>query len=236
LNDAVARYDREGFQIMLHAIGDRAIRMTLDAYDNAAKMNTTAGRRHRIEHIEVPDAADLPRFARLGVIASTQATFAEPDENALNNYAPLLGTERARMAMPFRKFDEAGVVQAFGSDFAVFSMDVLRGIYIAVTRMTPQGTPAGGWYPENRIYVEAALRHFTRDAAYASFGRHSVVQAGRVHLPPPSEDRQPELGRGTCKRTKPAAIVTPSKYPGPLQTAWFLRYSSTAAKSKTRPA
>jgi predicted amidohydrolase YtcJ len=169
LNTAVARYDSEGFQIMLHAIGDRAIRMALDAYENAAKLNGTSGRRHRVEHIEVPHPRDLPRFSRLGVIASTQATFAEPDESFLKNYARLLGPERTRRAMPFQKLDEAGAVQPFGSDFPVFSMEVLRGIYIATTRMTPAGYPPGGWSPENRISVEAALRHFTHDAAYASF-------------------------------------------------------------------
>ena len=71
--------------------------------------------------------------------------------------------------MAFRSLDEAGAVQAFGSDSPVFSMEVLRGIYCAVTRTTPEGTPAGGWQPQERISAEAALRHFTRDAAYASF-------------------------------------------------------------------
>ena len=66
-------------------------------------------------------------------------------------------------------YDDAGAVQAFGSDWPVFSDEVLPAIYCAVTRMTPQGTPEGGWYPKGRISVEAALRHFTRDGAYANF-------------------------------------------------------------------
>jgi predicted amidohydrolase YtcJ len=182
LNRSVAIYDREGFQVQLHAIGDKAIHMALDAYENAAKQNGTSGRRHRVEHIEVPAISDYPRFAALGVIASTQALFANPDETTLGNYAVLLGPERASRANAFKHFDDAGAVQAFGSDYPVFSMEVLRGIYCAVTRMTPTGTPKGGWYPQNRISVEAALRHFTRDAAYASFDEHvkGTLSAGKL--------------------------------------------------------
>jgi predicted amidohydrolase YtcJ len=168
LDAAVALYDREGFQILLHAIGDRAIRMALDAYERAALANGTRGRRHRIEHIEVPHPADVPRFASLGVIASTQALFANPDKGLLENYAVVLGPQRSARANAFKRFDDAGALQAFGSDWPVFSMEALRGIYCAVTRTTPEGAPAGGWHPESRIGVEAALRHFTRDAAYAS--------------------------------------------------------------------
>ena len=169
LDAAVASYDRAGIQVEIHAIGDCAIRMALDAYERAAKANGTTGRRHRIEHIEVPALADLPRFRALGVIASTQAIFATPDANTLSNYGPLLGPARAARADAFSLFDDAGAVQAFGSDYPVFPMDPILGIYTAVTRQTPQGTPEGGWYPQNRIGVEAALRHYTRDAAYASF-------------------------------------------------------------------
>jgi predicted amidohydrolase YtcJ len=89
--------------------------------------------------------------------------------STLQNYAPLIGPERASRAQAFRLFDAAGAVQAFGSDYPVYPMDPLLGIYTAVTRQTPAGTPAGGWYPANRIGVEAALAHYTRDAAFASF-------------------------------------------------------------------
>jgi predicted amidohydrolase YtcJ len=182
LDRAVAFYDREGFQIFLHAIGDRAIRMALDAYEHAAKVNGTSGRRHRVEHIEVPARADIARFKPLGVIASTQALFANPDQNSLEVYVVNIGPDRASRAMAFRSLDAAGAVQAFGSDSPVFSMEVLRGIYCAVTRMTPEGTPAGGWEPQERISAEAALRHFTRDAAFASFEeqRTGTLAAGML--------------------------------------------------------
>jgi predicted amidohydrolase YtcJ len=174
LDRTVALYDKAGYQVFLHAIGDRAIAMALSAYEQAAKANGTRGRRHRIEHIEVPRPEDLPRFKALGVIASTQALFANPDQNHLEVYLPTLGPVRAARAMPFKAIDDAGAVQAFGSDWPVFSCEVLRGIYCAVTRTTPEGTPAGGWEPGNRISAEAALRHFTRDAAFA--GREDDVK------------------------------------------------------------
>jgi predicted amidohydrolase YtcJ len=182
LDRSAALYDARGFQILLHAIGDRAISMALDAYAHAARANGSSGRRHRIEHVEVPRFADLARFRALGVIASTQALFALPDQNTLEAYAPKLGPARAARAMPFRTLDEAGVVQAFGSDWPVFSMETLTGIHCAVTRQTPQGAPAGGWHPEQRISVEAALRHFTRDAAYASFDEElkGTLTAGKL--------------------------------------------------------
>lgn len=181
LNATVAKYDRAGIQVETHAIGDAAVRMALDAYQYAAKVNGTTGRRHRVEHIEVPALADLPRFRELGVIASTQAIFALPDANTLSNYEPLLGSARASHADAFRLFDDAGAVQAFGSDYPVYPMDPILGIYVAVTRQTPQGTPAGGWYPQNRISVEAALRHYTLDAAYASFDefRKGTITPGK---------------------------------------------------------
>jgi predicted amidohydrolase YtcJ len=178
LNASVARYNRAGLQVELHAIGDRAIRMALDAFEATATADasTTAAappgardtRRHRVEHLEVPDPADIPRFARLGVIASTQAIFALPDATTIENYVPMLGPERSARAMPFRSLDDAGAIQSFGSDYPVFPMDPLLGIYVAVTRQTPSGTPSGGWFPEQRISVERALRHYTWGSAYAA--------------------------------------------------------------------
>jgi predicted amidohydrolase YtcJ len=98
-----------------------------------------------------------------------QSLFANPDATALNNYAVLLGPERASHANAFKLYEDAGAVVALGSDWGAFNMSPLWGIQVAVTRQTPQGTPKGGWYPDNRISVEAALRHYTRDGAYANF-------------------------------------------------------------------
>lgn len=182
LNKTVALYDKEGFQVLLHAIGDKAINMALNAFEYAEKTNGTSGRRHRVEHAEVPLLSDLPRFKQLGVIASTQAMFANPDATVLENFAVLLGPERASHADSFKIYDDAGVTQAFGSDWGVFSFAPLPAIYCVVTRMTPKGTPVGGWYPAGRITVEAALRHFTRDGAYASFDENvrGTLSSGKV--------------------------------------------------------
>jgi predicted amidohydrolase YtcJ/amino acid transporter len=168
LDRTVAAYDRAGLQVALHAIGDGAIRMALDAYAHAARINGTRDRRHRVEHAEVPAPADLPRFRALGVVVSTQPIGATPDAVTLQNYAPLLGPERAARAYAPRLFDDAGASQAFGSDYPVYSMDPLRGIYAAITRQTRTGEPPGGWYPGNRMGIEAALAHYTRGAAFAS--------------------------------------------------------------------
>jgi len=182
LNDVVAAYDRAGLQIALHAIGDRAIRMALDAFEHAAKRNPRSRGRHRVEHVEVPSLADLPRFAALNVIASTQAIFALPDETTLLNYAPALGPERASRANAFKLFDDAGAKQAFGSDYPVFPMDPLRGMHAAVTRQMPAGTPEGGWHPQHRLSVEQALRHYTSGSAYASFqeAEKGTIAAGKL--------------------------------------------------------
>jgi hypothetical protein len=172
LNETVALYDKLGFQVLLHAIGDEAIHMALNAFEYAKNRNGTTGRRHRVEHVEMPMLSDLKRFKDLGVIASTQPPFANPDATVLENFEPLLGPERAPFADNFKIFDDAGIVQAFGSDWGVFDYKPLPNIYTAVTRMTPEGTPPGGWYPDGRISVEAALRHYTIDGAYATFDEH----------------------------------------------------------------
>ncbi len=169
LNQTVALYDKLGFQVMLHAIGDKAVAQALDSFAHAAKVNGTTGRRHRIEHAEVPRLEDLRRMHDLGVIVATTPMFANPDETVLQNFDPLLGPERAPHADSFRIFDDAGVVQAFSSDWDAFTYDPIEGIAVAVTRQTADGKPIGGWYPAGRISVEAALRHYTIDGAYATF-------------------------------------------------------------------
>ncbi len=176
----LARYDRAGIQVQLHAIGDRAVRMALDAFEALAAENGPRDRRGRIEHLEVPHPDDLARFKALGVIASTQAIFATPDATAMQNYVPLLGRTREARAMPFKALEDAGATQAFGSDYPVFPMDPLLGIYTAVTRQLPDGSPRGGWQPQHRISVESALRHYTQGSAFAAYREQElgVLKAG----------------------------------------------------------
>jgi predicted amidohydrolase YtcJ len=177
LDRTVAAYDKAGWQVMLHAIGDRGIDMALTAFERAARAYGTTGRGHRVEHIEVARPADRPRFRAGGIVASTQALFPYPNQNHLGVYVPTLGPERAPRAMAFKALDDAGAVQAFGSDWPVFTAEVVRGIACAVTRTTVEGTPAGGWEPSQRLTAEAALQHFTRDAAFAE---HSEKEKGTL--------------------------------------------------------
>lgn len=182
LDRTVAAYDRAGWQVMLHAIGDRGIDMALTAFERAARANGTSGRRHRVEHVEVPRSADLPRFKAAGVVASTQAMFPYPNKNHLGVYVPTLGPDRARRALAFKAIDDAGAVQAFGSDWPVFTAEAVRGIACAVTRTTVGGAPAGGWEPAQRLSVQAALRHFTRDAAFAEHAEEEKGTLAPGHL------------------------------------------------------
>jgi len=179
LKKTVAMYDEAGFQLILHGIGDRAIAESLDAFEYARQINGLRDSRHRIEHAEMPRLADLDRFRKFGVIASTQPMFAYPDTTVLENFSPLLGHDRAQHADNFALWDDAGVRQVFGSDNPVMTLSVLKGIEAAVTRMTETGNPPGGWYPDGRISVEAALRHYTSDSAW---GTHDDKDRGTLEV------------------------------------------------------
>jgi predicted amidohydrolase YtcJ len=174
LRKVVAELDRRGWQVMIHAIGDRAIRMALDAFEAAAHAKSAPehGRRHRIEHIETIDPADIPRFARLGVIASMQPYHSLPDPAQLEVWTANIGPERSGHAWAYNSIAKAGGRLAFGSDWPVMSMDPILGLHVAVNRTTPDGRPSGGWLPEERLPLRQAIDASTRDAAWASFDEH----------------------------------------------------------------
>ncbi len=165
-SETVAQAFRCGFQVNTHAIGDRGNRVALDAYEHALRTLGRSVGRHRIEHAQVVALEDIPRFAGLGVIASMQPTHATSD---MYWAADRVGPERVRGAYAWRAFLEAGARLAFGSDFPVEQVDPLLGFYAAVTRQDADGWPEGGWYPDQRLTREEALRAFTLDAAYAAF-------------------------------------------------------------------
>jgi hypothetical protein len=181
LKKAVVAADRAGLQVYLHAIGDRGVRMALDAHEAALRHNGPRDRRGRIEHIETVQAADYPRFAALGVIASMQPLHANPDQNNVNVWSRNIGPDRAGRGFSWGGLERAGARLAFGSDWPVVTSNVFRGLYCAVTRRTREGTPKGGWLPEQAVSLESALRHYTIDAAYASFeeGEKGSLAAGR---------------------------------------------------------
>lgn len=163
----VAQLDKNGIQVFTHAIGDRAIRAALDAYEEAAKKNGTKDARHRIEHIEDASAADIPRFGKLGVIASMQPLHAYPDEDAFKAWVPSVGPERTQRAWAWHSIQGAGGVLAFGSDWPIVTLSPWPGVQNAVTRQTTEGEPKGGWIPAQRITLAEAIKGYTLNAAFA---------------------------------------------------------------------
>ena len=158
--------DKAGLNVMVHAIGDRAIRLQLDIFERVEKENGPRDRRFRIEHAQHIAPADVPRFAKLGVVASMQPYHAIDDGRWADK---VIGAERAKTTYAFRSLISSGATVAFGSDWFVAPPTPLEGIYAAVTRRTLDDRHPGGWVPEQKIGVEDALRAYTRGGAYASF-------------------------------------------------------------------
>ena len=174
----IAGADKAGLQVMVHAIGDRANELLLDIYDRVTTENGARDRRFRIEHAQHLAATDIPRFARLNVIASMQPYHAIDDGRWAEKY---IG-DRIRTTYAFRSLLDAGARVAFGSDWFVAPPTPLEGIYAAVTRRTLDDRNPGGWVPEQKISVEEAVRAYTQTAAYASFDEttRGSLKAGKL--------------------------------------------------------
>jgi len=158
---------RAGLQVAVHAIGDRANRITLDAYAQALKEVPAAkDPRLRIEHAQVVAPEDVQRFAGLNVIASMQPVHCTSDMGWAEDR---LGPRRIRWAYAWRSFLDAGVHLPLSSDYPGETLNPFWGMYAAETRQTPEGDPPGGWYPEQRLKRQEVLRGYTVEAAYAGF-------------------------------------------------------------------
>lgn len=157
-----------GYQMAVHAIGDRANRQVLDAYQRAFEDRPQGNSpRFRIEHAQILDQVDIPRLAQLGVIASMQGVHATSDMPWVE---ARVGEERAEEgAYAWQSLLRSGAKIANGSDAPVESVSVLEGFYATITRQNQAGKPEGGWLPEERMSREQALRSYTLDAAYAAF-------------------------------------------------------------------
>src|SRR5437660_1315761 len=166
-NAAVAEVDKRGFQLFTHAIGDYGVRMALDGYESADQHNHKRDRRSRIEHIETVAAADIPRFGKLGVIASMQPLHSYPDADTLDVWARNAGPDRASRAWAWKSIADAGGRLAFGSDWPVVTLNPWEGMQTAVTRQTAEATPANGFVPEQRLTVPQAVEAYTLGAAFA---------------------------------------------------------------------
>jgi predicted amidohydrolase YtcJ len=182
LDAMVRRTDEAGLQIYIHAIGDAAVRMSLDALERAALARPGRQRRHRIEHIETIDALDIPRFGRLGVIASMQPYHAYPEPNLESVWAANIGPERVQHAFAWHSLAMSGARLVFGSDWPVVTLDPMVGIRNAVLRQSDEGRPEGGWVPSERVTLEQAIAAYTINGAFASFeeGQKGSIREGKL--------------------------------------------------------
>ncbi|MDF2678822.1 MAG: amidohydrolase [Brevibacillus sp.] len=174
----VVEADKEGFSIRFHAIGDGAIRLAFDAYEEAQKSNGKRDSRHSIEHVEVIHPDDIHRFKELGVTASMQ-----PDHLAMSErgvYTDRIGTEREKHVFSIHTLQKAGAKLAFGTDFPIDVLNPLLQIYRAVTRIDSSGKTV--WHPHERISLADALKAYTSGAAYGVFREHELgtLEAGKL--------------------------------------------------------
>jgi predicted amidohydrolase YtcJ len=165
MEEAVRGADAAGIQVAVHAIGDRANAEMLDLYARVGGADLRA-RRFRIEHAQHMRPQDFARFGALGVVASMQPYHAIDDGRWAEKR---IGAERARSSYAWRSMLEAGAPLAFGTDWPVAPLNPLLGVYAAVTRATLDGKHPAGWFPEQRLSVDEALRAYTQGSAYAAF-------------------------------------------------------------------
>jgi len=177
LKAGVTRLDAEGFQVHVHAIGERAVREALDAFEAARAANGPNDHRHHIAHIQVVHPDDVPRFRELGVIANAQPLWAVNEGQMLHLTIPFLGTERSAWQYPFGSLVRTGAVLAMGSDWSVSSANPLWEMHVAVNRTAPNADEYGGgtgepFLPDERIGLPTALAGFTINSAYVNHLDH----------------------------------------------------------------
>jgi len=176
--------DALGLAVATHAIGDRGVRLALDAYEEAGRANgDNPARRLRVEHVEVVHPTDIPRFADLGVTASMQPLHAIlGGDPRTTPWTALVGPEREPYAFAWRALLDAGARLSFGSDWPIVTPDPRLGLYAAVTRRALNGAPPGGWQPQQAVTLAQALDAYTRGAAYAE-GQEGVKGTLRAGMP-----------------------------------------------------
>lgn len=183
LAEAVSRVEALGLQVFLHAIGDAAVRAALDAVSRSREMNGPSKTRPVISHVQLAHERDLARFAELGVIANMQPLWAQLDPLMTVLTAPRIGENRTNQLYRIASIARSGARVSFGSDWPCSSADPRKGIAIATTRMTAEGTPVGGWMPEERISLEEGLEYYTRSVAFQAFcDAKSPRGTGRTHV------------------------------------------------------
>lgn len=166
LNMAIARFDSENRQVHTHAIGDRAVRAALDAYEYALKENGYLDNRHHISHLQMISKEDIPRFSELNIAATFQATWAMPDEYIMGINIPEIGIERVNRMYPIQSVFQAGGLIVGGSDWAVTTMNPLVAIETAIRREDPDDRLKGTLNEDERMGLTEMLKAYTINAAY----------------------------------------------------------------------
>lgn len=174
----VTAVDALGFQPHLHTIGDRAVRVALDALEAAERANGPRDRRPVLAHVQLVDEADRPRLAALGVVANAEPLWAQLDSLMEVLTAPRLGEPRASSQYPWATLRDLGSRLSFGSDWPVSSADPLEGVAVACSRQTEEREPAGGWTPHERLSLEAALTASTAGTAHQAGRRAGTLRPG----------------------------------------------------------
>jgi hypothetical protein len=177
LNKMSIERDKAGFQIAFHAIGDRGNRVALDAFAAVVAANGERDRRDRIEHAQIVAPEDFARFGSLKVIASMQPSHQTTDMRWAEKR---LGPERIKGAYAWKTMLDHGVRLAFGTDWPVEVINPMRGIHACVTRQLPDGTPAKGWQPQEKIPMDRCIRAYTVGSTYAEFedGKKGLIMPG----------------------------------------------------------
>jgi predicted amidohydrolase YtcJ len=179
LAEMVTAVDARGFQPHLHTIGDRAVRVALDAVEAAVRANgRRAERRPVMAHVQLIDHADRPRLAALGVVVNAEPLWAQLDPVMDVLTVPRLGERRAASQYPWASLHALGTVLSFGSDWPVSSADPLEGIAVACSRQTEARAPAGGWTPHERLPLDVALTAYTRGTAHQAGRRAGSLVVG----------------------------------------------------------
>jgi predicted amidohydrolase YtcJ len=168
LKDHVTALDRKGFQVHVHAIGDRAVREALDAFEAARLANGPNDHRHHIAHLQVMHPDDIPRFAQLDVTANAQALWACLDDQMRDLTLDILGPERAANQYPFARLVRSGARLAMGSDWSVSTADPFPELEVAVERVAPEDRGSEVFLPDERLELETAVEAFTRGSAFVN--------------------------------------------------------------------
>ena len=163
----VAELDAANVRIRLHCCGDGAVRLALDAFENAGKRNGFRDMRHAVEHIEVITPEDISRFGKLGIVASVQPEHSPRTHYAIHPFHHLIGEERMKYMWAFKSIQQAGAAMAFGTDYPVVELTPFKGLFRAVNRLTNELEPAGGFNPREKLSLDEALRNYTMGSAFA---------------------------------------------------------------------